>query len=105
LKGIALKKWESTLNLRVHAHGYYVELIMRASCKGNYPLGINSAAPMILHSTFEYYLLVPGGYHTFALHLMNFDETIHLPVITIPWVLGCRQPRTLNAFFHIIPFA
>src|ERR1041385_153794 len=55
MKGYALKKWDSTLNLCVHAHGYYVELIMKASGKSNYPLGINSAAPMILHSTFEYY--------------------------------------------------
>src|SRR3954463_6290295 len=34
-------KWESTLNLRVHAHGYDVELIMKAPCNDNYPLGIN----------------------------------------------------------------
>src|SRR3954468_20605185 len=41
LKGIALKKWESTLNLCVHAHGHDVEHIMKAPCNGNYPLGIN----------------------------------------------------------------
>src|SRR3954464_10590769 len=41
LKGDTLKKWESTLNLRVHAHGYNVELIMKAPCNDNYPLGIN----------------------------------------------------------------
>ena len=73
VKVYALKKWESTLNLPVRAHGYYVELIVRSSCKGNYPLDINSSAPMILHSTFEYYLLVPRGYHTFALHLMSVN--------------------------------
>ena len=28
MKGYALKKWESTLNLCVHAHGHDVELIM-----------------------------------------------------------------------------
>ena len=28
MKGNALKKWESTLNLCVHAHGYDVELII-----------------------------------------------------------------------------
>src|SRR3954468_11890627 len=39
----ALKKWESTLNLCVHAHGYDVELIMKASCNDNYPPGINSS--------------------------------------------------------------
>src|SRR4051812_49973104 len=43
LKGNALKKWESTLNLCVHAHGYDVELIMKAPCNDNYPLGINSS--------------------------------------------------------------
>src|ERR1043165_9586765 len=41
LKGNTLKKWESTLNLCVHAHVYDVELIMKAPCNDNYPLGIN----------------------------------------------------------------
>ena len=36
MKGNALEKWESTLNLCVHAHGYYVELIMKASCNADY---------------------------------------------------------------------
>ena len=39
LKGITLEKWESTMNLCVRAHGYDVELIMKASRKDNYPLG------------------------------------------------------------------
>ena len=43
MKGNALKKWESTLNLCVHAHGYDVELIMKAPCNDNYPLGRNSS--------------------------------------------------------------
>ena len=43
LKGDTLKKWESTLNLCVHAHGYDVELIMKASCNDNNPQGINSS--------------------------------------------------------------
>ena len=43
MKGIPLNKWESTLNLCVHAHGYDVELIMKASCNNNYPLGVNSS--------------------------------------------------------------
>src|SRR3954467_10071653 len=47
LKGIALEKWESTLNLRVHAHGYDVELLMKASCNDSYFLGINSSTTMI----------------------------------------------------------
>ena len=33
MKGFAVKKWELTLNLCVHAHGPDVELIMEASCK------------------------------------------------------------------------
>ena len=33
MKYYALKKWESTLNLCVHAHGYDVELIMKSSHK------------------------------------------------------------------------
>ena len=37
MKGNALKKWESTVDLRVHAHGYDVELIMKASSKNNKP--------------------------------------------------------------------
>ena len=37
-KDYALKKWESTLNLCVHAHGPDVELIMEAARKNNYPL-------------------------------------------------------------------
>src|SRR4051812_17614078 len=43
LKGDILEKWGSTLNLRVHAHGYDVELIMKAPCNNNYPLDINSS--------------------------------------------------------------
>ena len=38
MKGYALKKWESTLNLCVHAHGPDVELIMEVAHKNNYPL-------------------------------------------------------------------
>ena len=41
MKSYTLKKWESTLDLCVHAHGYDVELIMKTSCKNDYPLGIN----------------------------------------------------------------
>ena len=36
MKGYALKKWESTLNLCVHAHGQDVDHIMEASCNNNY---------------------------------------------------------------------
>ena len=39
MKGYALKKWESTLNLCAHAHGPDVELIKEAARKkNNYPL-------------------------------------------------------------------
>ena len=38
MKGYALKKLESTLNLCDHAHGPVVELIMEAARKNNYPL-------------------------------------------------------------------
>ena len=41
MKGYALKKWESTLNLCVHAHGPDVELIMEAARKNNYSFGIS----------------------------------------------------------------
>ena len=43
MKGYALKKWESTLNLCVHAHGPDVELIMEAARKNNYSFGISSS--------------------------------------------------------------
>ena len=42
MKGFALEKWESTLNLCVHAHGPDVELIMEVSCDNNNPLVISS---------------------------------------------------------------
>jgi hypothetical protein len=43
MKGYALKKWESTLNLCVHAHGPDVELIMEAARKNSYFLGTSSS--------------------------------------------------------------
>ena len=36
MEGYALKKWESTLNLCVHAHGHDVDPIMETSCNNNY---------------------------------------------------------------------
>ena len=42
MKGYALKKWESTLNLCVHAHGHDLDPIMEASCNNNYLLDIIS---------------------------------------------------------------
>ena len=43
MKGYALKKWESTLNLCVHAHGPDVELIMEVAHKNNYFFGTSSS--------------------------------------------------------------
>ena len=43
MEGYALLKWESTLNLCVHAHGPDVEFIMEASCYNNSPLAISSS--------------------------------------------------------------
>ena len=43
MKGYALQKWESTLNLCVHAHGTDVELIMEAARKNNYFFGTSSS--------------------------------------------------------------
>ena len=43
MEGYALTKWESTLNLCVHAHGPVVELSMEASCYNNSPLVTSSS--------------------------------------------------------------
>ena len=43
MKGNALKKWESTLDLCVHAHGYDVKLILKVPGNDDCPLGINSS--------------------------------------------------------------
>ena len=45
MKGYALKKWESTLNPCVHAHGPDVELILEAAHthKNNYFFGTSSS--------------------------------------------------------------
>ena len=61
MKGIALKKWESTLNLCVHAHGYDVELIMKAPCNDNYPLGINPSC------TYDWFPCDHGSNHDILL--------------------------------------
>ena len=42
MEGYALRKWESTFNLCVHAHGHDVDPIMEASCNNNYFLDIIS---------------------------------------------------------------
>ena len=42
MESCALEKWESTLNLYVHAHGPDVELIIEASCNNNNTLVVSS---------------------------------------------------------------
>ena len=42
MEGYALRKWESTLNLCVHAHGHDVDPILGASCNNSYFLDIIS---------------------------------------------------------------
>ena len=42
MEGYALKKWESPLDLCVHAHGHDVDPIMEASRNNNYFLDIIS---------------------------------------------------------------
>ena len=42
MEGYTSKKWESTLNFCVHAHGHAVDPIMEASCNNNYFLDIIS---------------------------------------------------------------
>ena len=72
LKGIALNKWESTLNLCVHAHGYDVGLIMKASCNDNYPLGINSSC------TYDRVHCDHGFYHDVLLWFHFANNMEHL---------------------------
>ena len=44
MEGYALMKWESTLDLCVHAHGHDVDPIMETSCINNYFLDIGSSS-------------------------------------------------------------
>ena len=48
MEGYALKKWESTLNLCVHAHGHDVDPIIEASCNNNYFLDMISSGIYVL---------------------------------------------------------
>ena len=104
MKGYALKKWESTLDLCVHAHGYDVQLVMKASCEDNYPLWCKFFCtydpPFPFRVLPLWYLdgIVP-------LHhlLWIIAGAILLIDFSIPQVLGCRQPRTSNPFCFAIP--
>ena len=48
MEGYALKKWESTLKLCVHAHGHDVDPIIEASCNNNYFLDMISSSICVL---------------------------------------------------------
>src|SRR3954471_21434580 len=76
LKGDTLKKWESTLNLRVHAHGYDVELITKAPCNDNYPLGINSSC------TYDWVPCDHGSDHDVLLRFNFANNLEHLSSIS-----------------------
>ena len=64
MEGYALKKWESTLNLCVHAHGHDVDPIMEASSNNNYfrdivSFGIGEFILCNRGSDHEYSSLIP----------------------------------------------
>src|SRR3989337_2383427 len=78
MKGYALK-WESTLNLCVHAHGPDVELIVEAARKNNYFLATNSSC------IYELILCNRGSDHIFSLipfprqvKILVFCSSFHL---------------------------
>ena len=77
MKGYALKKWESTLNLCVHAHGHDVDPIMEASCNNNYFLdiisfGIGEVDPLQLW--FWPYVLLWSHFSGKFKHLSSMDQ-------------------------------
>ena len=87
MEGYALKKWESTLNLCVHAHGHDVDPIMEASCNNNYFLDIISSGIC------ELILCNRGSDHIFYLipflkqvKTLVFCGSIHLrnPYVDLP---------------------
>ena len=79
MKGYALKKWESTLNLCVHAHGPNVELVMEASCDNNNPLVISSSGNYVCSfATVVLTMIVPLWFHFSdkLKHLSSADQCI-----------------------------
>ena len=86
MKGYALKKWESTLNLCVYAHGPDVELIMEAARKNNYFLGTSSSC---IH---EFILCNRGSDHIFSLiPFLGQVEVLFL----------CRSLHLSNLYFDL----
>src|SRR4051812_49422478 len=65
-------------------------------------LQVNDPVRLLSCSTLEYY---PSGISTILCHCTTpyeiFVDTILLLDFAIPWVLGCRQPRTPNTFFSL----
>ena len=95
MEGYTLKKWNSTLNLCVHAHGHDVYPIMEASCNNKYSLDI------ISFGICELILCNRGSDHIFSLipflgqaKALVFCRSIHLcnlyyvlPSSITPWYL------------------
>ena len=86
MQGYALRKWESTLNLCVHAHGHDVDPIMEASCNNNYFLDI------ISFGICESILCKRGSDHIFFL----------IPFLGQVRVLAfCRSKRLPHLYFDL----
>ena len=87
MEGYALRKWESTLNLCVHAHGHDVDPIMEASCNNNYFLDIISSGicELILcnHGSDHIFYLIP---FLKQVKTLVFCRSIHLrnPYVDLP---------------------
>jgi hypothetical protein len=94
MKGYALDKWESTLNLCVHAHGPDIEPIMEAARKNKYFLGTSSTC------TYELILCNRGPDHIFSVTL--FPRQVKILVF-------CRSIHLFNLYLglplDIIPLA
>jgi hypothetical protein len=91
MKGDALKKWESTLNLCVHAHGPDVELIMGAARKNKYFLGTSSTC------TYELILCNHGSDHIFPVTL--FPRQVKILVFCRPIHLSNLYPESTFEYY------
>ena len=103
MKGYALEKWESTLNLCVHAHGHDVDPIMEASCNNNYFLVIISFGiyELILnHGSYHIFYLIPflGQVKPLVLYRSMHPSNLYfdLPSSTNPLVSRGYQPIALH---------
>src|SRR3954468_5822947 len=88
LKGDTLKKWESTLDLCVHAHGYDVELIMKAPCNDKYPLGKNSSC------TYDWVPCDHGSDHDVLIRFHFANNVEHLSSTS-------QRSRSDSILFHL----